>query len=636
MAVIPINMARVSQNLRTFNLLETVRRNQAGLLTVQNQLATGLRVTRPSDDPLSAAAASSIDRQLDQVKQLERSLLNANNIMMQNEAAMLDAVNLLMDAESIALQSVGDTISADERSSLAPVIDSTLEQLVAIGNRQYLDTYLFAGHYNDQPFEWTADGIIYHGDTGRASTIVSTDLAEDHFKYSGAELFAGVSTAVRGVVDLNPALTSQTRISDLRGTAGNGVTLGRIVVSDGNSQVEIDLSAADTVGDLIDKLNAEMPASLQAVLGTQNITIGSAIGAPVSITISDIAGGHTARDLGLTASGLALAGGAADLDPRLTLQTNLADLAGGTGLDTTNSFTIRNGSYSATPDFANAQTVEDLLNAINQTDVGVWARIADDGNSIEILNRVSGTDLTIEENNGQLATALGIRSLHADTALADLNNGRGVETLEGNDIRIITADDTSIEIDIDGAVTLQDVISLLNTQGGGAITATFVSQGNGLMITDNTSGPGTFRAERVNLSPALGSLGLDVPATGDTLIGRDINPIRNNNGFTALLELRGGLRGDDTRLLTRAGQRLNQTLKTLREMQGNVAAHAQAMEKRGTLMENEVTAAHVLLSDTRDVDLSEAIVRFQQMQTALQANLNTAARVMNLSLLDFL
>jgi len=36
-----------------------------------------------------------------------------------------------------------------------------------------------------------------------------------------------------------------------------------------------------------------------------------------------------------------------------------------------------------------------------------------------------------------------------------------------------------------------------------------------------------------------------------------------------------------------------------------------------------VTATRVLLSDVRDVDLAEAAVRFQQLQTALQANLQT-------------
>ena len=43
-----------------------------------------------------------------------------------------------------------------------------------------------------------------------------------------------------------------------------------------------------------------------------------------------------------------------------------------------------------------------------------------------------------------------------------------------------------------------------------------------------------------------------------------------------------------------------------------------------------------LLSDLKDTDFTEAISRFQTLQTALQASLQTTAKIMNLSLMDFL
>ena len=55
MAVTPINIARVSQNLKAFNLLSTVRASQLALFRVQNQLATGLKFLTPSEDPTGAA-----------------------------------------------------------------------------------------------------------------------------------------------------------------------------------------------------------------------------------------------------------------------------------------------------------------------------------------------------------------------------------------------------------------------------------------------------------------------------------------------------------------------------------------------------------------------------------------------------
>jgi flagellin-like hook-associated protein FlgL len=43
-----------------------------------------------------------------------------------------------------------------------------------------------------------------------------------------------------------------------------------------------------------------------------------------------------------------------------------------------------------------------------------------------------------------------------------------------------------------------------------------------------------------------------------------------------------------------------------------------------------------MISDLRDTDLTDAITRFQQLQTALEANLRTAGRLQSLTLLNFL
>lgn len=636
MAVIPINLARVSQNLRAFNLLESVKANTTGLFRVQNQLATGLRVAKPSDDPLAATAIGAVDRQLDQIAQIEQNLLHANNALTLSESAMLDAVNLLIDVNSVASETVGDTVGADEREALSVVVDSVLDQLVAVGNRRYMDMYLFSGHASgDLPFELTGEGVLYRGDEGRSYTIVDTDMSQDSFTISGAEFFAATQAAVSGTVDLDPALTTDTRICDLRGTSGDGVVLGRILISDGNEEVQIDLSGADTVGDVLDKLNADMPGNLVAALDARGITIGDALGG-LPVTVRDLDGGRAARDLGVLAEGLALAGAGSDLDPLVTLRTRVEDLAGGLGINMADQLTIRNGSRSVTLDFSTTETVEDVVNLMNQADVGVWARIAADGRTLEVLNRVSGSDLTIEESGGQLATTLGLRSLSGETELSALNDGRGVETVEGVDLRFVTADGTTVEVDLSGAKSLGDVVDLINAAAGGAVTAGLVATGNGLIISDQTAGAEAFRVERVNLSSALDGLGLDVLPSGNTLVGRDVNPIRVDNGFTALLELRDALQHDDTRSIGFAGERLENALKQMREVQGRMASHAKTMDMRMNRMQDEVTAARVLLSDVRDVDLADAMVRFQQMQTALQANLSTSTQVMNLSLIDYL
>lgn len=641
MGVTPINVARVSQNLRAFNLLNTVRANQLSLFRSQNQLATGLRFSSPSEDPSGAASAVRLDRRVDILRQVESNLRQVNATLREGEDAMQAASDLVMEAHTMALQTTGDTTSPDDRDALRLVVESLIERTIAIGNRRHLDTYLFSGHFGDDlPLEWVDDGVLFRGDGGRLQTIVDSDLSQDTFTISGLEFFNAVSHGVQGFVDLDPALTRETRLIDLNGATGGGVSPGRVVVSDGRDQAEIDLSGCDTVGDVLDKLNAELPSSLRATLSKCGIDIIATVGRPLDITITDVGGGNGAVELGIYTDDPMTEIVGADLDPRLTPRTALQNLNAGMGIDLSNGLTICIGREVAQIDFSGTDTIEDVLNRISQSDEAVLARIGDDGKSIEVLNRLSGADLRIEESDGNAATALGIRSMYAGTRLSELNDGLGIDSVDGDDIRITTADGTTIDIDIDdldlASATLQDVLDLFNTRGGGAITAALARQGNGITITDHTTGAGALRIERLNLSPAIDGLGLNVTATGDTLTGADVNPVRVHSPFTTLLALRDGLADDDTQTISAAGQDLNEDLRRMQATQGKLAAKAAAMLERTSRIENEMTATRVLQSDIRDVDMTEAIVRFQQVQTALQANLATAARIMNLSLLDYL
>lgn len=636
MGVTPVNLARVSFQMRAYNLREALRGNTSSLYDVQNQLATGLRFTRPSQDPTRAAAAIRLDGRLDRLSEVQTNVANVNSVLTQVEYSMQEAVDLMREANTLAIEGIDDGLSADERSALATTAASLIDQLIAIGNSKYLNTNLFSGQEAVDPFELTLGGVLYRGDGNRRETIVDTDLTSDFYTVPGTEFFKALSAQVTGAVDLNPAVTTSTRIADLNGAAGKGVSLGRIVVGTAVSQVEIDLSGAETVGDVVDTLNAQLPSTLSATLSTQGINIQQTGASLQAVSITDVGSGTTARDLGLSGTFASVTRPGADLDPRLTNLTTLGSLRGGSGLPSGESFVIHNGEAEATISLSGCKTVEDLLNRINVPELGVQASISDDGAHLNIVSRVAGTELTIEENNGTLATALGVRSLYGGTRLSDLNDGQGLGVVTGDDLRIVTADNTTIDVDLSSALTVQDVIDQINTAAAGAVTVSLRASGNGLQIQDNTAGAGTLTVSALNASTAVVDLGLDGAASGGVLLGTDVNPLRVDGPFTALLELQKGLQSNDRQLLQRAADRLDNVMREMETVQGKVAAQAKMMDERAARVETEVSATRILLSDVQDVDFTDAAVRYQQLQTALQANLSTSSQVFNLSLLDYL
>ena len=69
---------------------------------------------------------------------------------------------------------------------------------------------------------------------------------------------------------------------------------------------------------------------------------------------------------------------------------------------------------------------------------------------------------------------------------------------------------------------------------------------------------------------------------------------------------------------------------------GEAGAQVKGLEARQTQLDSENIATKSLLSNLQDTDFTTAVTRFQALQTSLQANYQLTAKVLHLSLLDFL
>jgi flagellar hook-associated protein 3 FlgL len=221
--------------------------------------------------------------------------------------------------------------------------------------------------------------------------------------------------------------------------------------------------------------------------------------------------------------------------------------------------------------------------------------------------------------------------------LAELNDGRGVSTVTGPEFQITRRDGTSFQVEISGATTVQDVIDAINTaDAGGGVTASFATTGNGLVLTDSTGGAGQLSAFSINFSTAAKDLGLDQASAGNTLAGADTNRIETPGVFGNLQKLRVALQASDQKAITAAAEGLKADYDRIVRVRGETGARVQELDARQNRLADENLSTTKLLSDLRDTDFTDAISRFQTLQTALQASMQTTAKVLNLSLMDFL
>lgn len=660
MSSIPSNLARVPNLLASQITLSSITNTNQRLLNLQVQFATGKQVNRPSDNAVSASTINVLDSILERRDQRMRNLSHAEAVLNNTDSALSNASDILLEAKSIGLGQIGLGADSQTRATQSLVVDSMLREMVRIGNTQYQQLHVFGGSATSKPpfqellgrYQYVGQGDGLVTDTGLARAIPITT--------SGADAFGALSARVQGDHDLDPQMVTDTRLADVNGVRGFGVTPGSINVNVGGTNLTVDLSTAHTVGDIATQLQAAIATldptatvSIDPVTGNRFAIAGNT----VAITISDLSTPATAADLGLT--GTYAIGGATgtDINPKMTDQTPVSSLSGVTL--PLGSIRLVNGGQTRDLDLSGVNTVQDIKNAVAGLKMGIRVEISDSGDRLNFVNELSGpagSSMSIGEvAGGTTATELGVRSFTGSTLLSDFNGGLGVQFRTGSvdpitglpdpaadvDFNITVKDGRSFDVDLEGITTVQDVLDQINAAAAGAgilpaeFQAALAGSGNGIALTDNTIGTTTTVAAR-NGSFAAKDLGILNSTTSATLTGEDRATVAVDSVFSHLASLRDALTADDERGITLATQKLEDDITRVASARADVGVRTKRVTDATNREQDLKIQDTSLKSQVQDLDYTEASVRFASLQQQLQAALTTASKTTSLSLLDFL
>lgn len=626
---------------------QTLNSTQAQLLQTETELSTGDAINQPSDNPAGAATILQLNQTLATRQAYATNLTSATSSLGQVDTTLSSLENLLTSAQSTASANVGSDVNAADRTAAAAQIDSLTSEALSLGNTELNGQYLFGGDTdNTAPFVQADGSIKYVGSTTTLDNTVDQGKTLA-YQINANDVFGALSSQVQGTANLSPSLTTDTQITDLQGARNLGVSLGSIQISNGTSTATVNLAGSDTISDVIEKINAAGVGGITAAVGTNGNLVLTG-GGTDNITVTDVAGGTTAEDLGIaqaTGAGDGVPVTGTDLSPQITDLTPLADLKNGTGIDLSSGIVITNGGQSATVQFSSpplrsGATVEDLLNAVNSSGTNVRATINADGTGINIQNELQGSNLTIGENGGTTAADLGVRSFSTSTDLSSLNGGTGVTpAASGPDFQITDSNGTSFQVSIAGDTTVGDVINTINadaTAAGARVTAAFATTGNGITLTDSAGGTGTLTLSPENSSTAAAELGLTGTAANGVITGTDVNPVSANGVFGDLQKLSIALKANDQAGITAAATALRADYQQVTDVRGANGAMLQQLQDRTTQLTAQNTATQSLLSSVQDTNYTQVISQYETLQTSLQAGLESASKTLQLSLLDFL
>ena len=262
-------------------------------------------------------------------------------------------------------------------------------------NTKVKNMFVFSGtDIRTTPFEVSASGAVYKGNSENM-TVQIEQGTNVKLTIPGSEVLG---------TDLNPDLNTATLVSSLNG--GTGVKDGSISIKDraGNLST-VNITSSMTLGNVISAItnaSSNVTASINSSGNGITVTDTSSV-IKNSLTISEVAGGTTASNLGIFGKKDGNIEGA-DLNATLSTATLISELNGGQGLNL-GSISIVNGAASAAVSLSSATTIGEVISIINGAASGtVTASINSAGNSLQVVSKNSST-VAIVNNIGTDSTA---------------------------------------------------------------------------------------------------------------------------------------------------------------------------------------------------------------------------------------
>lgn len=149
---------RITNMMRVSDFLWHVENRTSRLYDLQNQISSGYRLHRPSDDPVGVQQAMMLTEQISQNEQYTRNLDNGLSRLSFTENALTQINDLIVSLDSLAIQGDNTTNSDPDYENLAIQAEQVIQQLISQANSQYQGIYVFAGQWTTtMPFEDTQD-----------------------------------------------------------------------------------------------------------------------------------------------------------------------------------------------------------------------------------------------------------------------------------------------------------------------------------------------------------------------------------------------------------------------------------------------------------------------------------------------
>lgn len=210
-----MTISRISSNYMIDRGIFNIQNNLLTMAKLQDQIASGKVLSRPSDDPVKTTQLLRLNRELSNDEQFGKNIDEALSELGVAETAMTGMVNLSHRARELAVQAANGTNSDDQLNGIAEEIDSLIDQLVQLGNTTFTGRYIFSGFETGAPaFTRTNDDVSYDGTANNTAFERNVQVAPNSYmavNFNGNNILGNV-TVTAGVASGSGLLYDLTKL----------------------------------------------------------------------------------------------------------------------------------------------------------------------------------------------------------------------------------------------------------------------------------------------------------------------------------------------------------------------------------------------------------------------------------------
>ena len=210
------------------NAVRNIGARQSSLANLQENLTSGKRVLRASDDPVGAAQAERALTRIARIQTEQRALEVQRSSVAQAESSLGDAVGLVQEMRELVVSAGNGTHNAADRQTIAQQIQSLREQLLAVSNRKDSSGAPLLASLGSAaaPFDGTPNGFSGLAGQAAASDVSLPGALDGHAAYrisSTENIFDAIDAAIADIAGASTSALAATAVSTALGKFDQGM-----------------------------------------------------------------------------------------------------------------------------------------------------------------------------------------------------------------------------------------------------------------------------------------------------------------------------------------------------------------------------------------------------------------------------